>query len=187
SPSRSTSPTAVAAAPRRGFARSASTPSCASPSGSASTPSTSTTTGFAASSPSRFNPTRPGPLWGEKDKRCDPEDPDDATQGSRWAHVIIGPETKLIVSLVVGRRNADAVVQVFTDFYERTGGYLPELITTDGYAVYEAVILDTYGVWRAELGLTAAEEAALERQGVPAVRFPGGVPYPRGRKGQAGD
>ena len=42
--------------------------------------------------------------------------------------MIIDPETKLIVSLVVGRRNADTVVAVFTDFYERTGGALPELI-----------------------------------------------------------
>ena len=45
--------------------------------------------------------------------------------------MIIDPETKLIVSLVVGRRNADTVVQVFTDFSDRTGGALPELITTD--------------------------------------------------------
>ena len=45
--------------------------------------------------------------------------------------MIIDPETKLIVSLVVGRRNADTVVQVFTDFYDRTGGALPERITTD--------------------------------------------------------
>ena len=56
--------------------------------------------------------------------------------------MILDPDTKLIVSLVVGRRNADTVVQVFTDFYGRTGGYLPELICTDEYAVYEAVILD---------------------------------------------
>ncbi len=42
--------------------------------------------------------------------------------------MIIDPETKLIVSLVVGRRNADTVVQVFTDFYDRTKGCLPELI-----------------------------------------------------------
>jgi len=45
--------------------------------------------------------------------------------------VILDPETKLVVSLAVGRRDADTVVQVFTDFFERTGGYLPELITTD--------------------------------------------------------
>jgi IS1 family transposase len=65
----------------------------------------------------------------------------------------------LVVSLVVGRRNADTVVQLFTDFYERTGGYLPELICTDEYAVYQTVILDTYGVCKHELGLTPQEEA----------------------------
>jgi len=86
--------------------------------------------------------------------------------------VIIDPEAKLIVSLVVGRRNADTVVQVFTDFWERTGGYLPELITTDEYAVYETVILDTYGVWRAELDLTAKEEQEFEQKEMPAFYFP---------------
>jgi hypothetical protein len=89
-------------------------------------------------------------LWGKKDKQCDPDDPDDAEQGSYWDHAIIDPETKLIVSMVVGRRNADTVVQVFTDFYDRTDGTLPELIATDGYAVYETVILDTYGLWLTE-------------------------------------
>jgi hypothetical protein len=48
---------------------------------------------------------------------------------------------------------------VFTDFYERTDGCLPELICTDEYAVYETVILDTYGVCKQELELTPEEEA----------------------------
>ena len=61
--------------------------------------------------------------------------------------------------MAVGRRDADTVVRVFTDFYERTDGYLPELICTDEYAVYRAVILDTYGVCKHELGLTPEEEA----------------------------
>jgi hypothetical protein len=60
---------------------------------------------------------------------------------------------------VVGRRDADTVVQVFTDFYGRTDGCLPELICTDEYAVYRTVILDTYGVCKHELELTPAEEA----------------------------
>ncbi|HZI74815.1 MAG TPA: hypothetical protein VFD73_12500, partial [Gemmatimonadales bacterium] len=92
--------------------------------------------------------------------------------------MIIDPETKLIVSLVVGRRNADTVVQVFTDFYGRTDGYLPELICTDGYRVYEAVILDTYGVyWRQEMGLTPEELADFERCGMPEFYFPVEVTY----------
>jgi hypothetical protein len=91
--------------------------------------------------------------------------------------VIIDPETKLIISLVVGRRNADTVVQVFTDFYDRTNGYLPELITTDEYAVYETVILDTYGVWREELELTPEEEEAFEQVGMPEFYFPDEITY----------
>jgi hypothetical protein len=96
------------------------------------------------------------------------------------------PETKLIVSLVVGRRNADTVVQVFTDFYGRTGGYLPELIMSDEYGVYEAVILDTYGVRRQELGLTAEEEEEFEQSGMPAFYFPVEIAYATVPKERAG-
>jgi hypothetical protein len=122
-------------------------------------------------------------LWEKKDKQCDPDDPDDAEQGSYWDHVIIDPETKLIISLVVGQRNADTVVQVFTDFYDRTDGHLPQLISTDGYAVYETVILDTYGVWwREEMGLTPQEEAEFDRKGMPEFYFPVEITYARVRK-----
>jgi hypothetical protein len=116
-------------------------------------------------------------LWGKKDKHCSQLDPADAGQGSYWDHVIIDPETKLIVSLVVGQRNADTVVQVFTDFFDRTDGALPELITTDGYAMYLPVILDTYGVWRAELGLTAEEEKLFDYEQIPAFSFPVEITY----------
>jgi len=71
------------------------------------------------------------------------------------------------------------VVQVFTDFYERTDGYLPELITTDGYAVYETVILDTYGVWREELGLTQGGRGRVERTGMAEFYFPVEITYAR--------
>jgi hypothetical protein len=91
--------------------------------------------------------------------------------------VIIDPETKLIISMVVGRRNADTVVQVFTDFYDRTDGALPQLITTDEYAVYQSVILDTYGVWQQELELTREEQRLFERAGAPLFYFPQEIAY----------
>ena len=163
--------------PRPACVRSASTPSCGSPNAPANTPSSFTTSRSETSTPSRSKLTRPGPLWQKKDKRCDPDDPADAEQGSYWDHVIIDPESKLIVSLVVGKRDADTVVQVFTDYFNRTDGALPELITTDGYAVYETVILDTYGVWLDELGLTAEERAELARKQVPEFCFPDKVAY----------
>jgi hypothetical protein len=74
----------------------------------------------------------------------------------------------------VGRRDADAAVQLFTDFYERTGGYLPELICTDEYAVYRAVVLDAYGVCKHELELTPKEEA---RFGLGEFHFPEELTY----------
>jgi hypothetical protein len=118
-------------------------------------------------------------LWEKKDKHCNPLDPADAEQGSYWDHVIFDPETKLVISLVVGQRNADTVVQVFTDFYDRTDGTLPELITTDGYAIYEPVILDTYGLWREDLELTLQEEAEFDRNGMPEFYFPVEITYAR--------
>jgi hypothetical protein len=78
---------------------------------------------------------------------------------------------------VVGRRNADTVVQVFTDFFERTDGYLPQVIMTDGYEVYETVILDTHGVWREERELAAQEEAEFDRNGMPEFYFPVEISY----------
>ena len=63
---------------------------------------------------------------------------------------------------------------MFTDFYQRTGGYLPELICTDEHAAYETVILDTYGALRSELGLTPEEEAEFS---LGEFHFPVEVTY----------
>ena len=125
-------------------------------------------------------------MWEKKDKQCDPDNPEDAERGSYWDHVIIDPETKLIISMVVGRRNADTVVQVFTDYCGRTDGQLPELITTDGYAVYEPVILDTYGVWLTELEMTVEELAEFRQVGMPEFYFPVEITYARVLKEKAG-
>ena len=46
----------------------------------------------------------------------------------------------------MGRRTTETAPEAFPDFYERTDGRLPELITTDEYAPYASVIRDVYGV-----------------------------------------
>jgi hypothetical protein len=84
---------------------------------------------------------------------------------------------------VVGRRDADTVVRVFTDFYGRTDGYLPELICTDEYAVYRTVILDTYGVCKHELGLTPQEEAQFS---LGDFHFPEEITYATVQKHKEG-
>jgi len=84
---------------------------------------------------------------------------------------------------VVGRRDADTVVRLFTDFYERTDGYLPELICTDEYAAYETVILDAYGVCKHELELTPEEEAEFS---LGDFHFPVEVAYATVQKHKEG-
>jgi hypothetical protein len=91
--------------------------------------------------------------------------------------VILDPDTKLIVSLVVGRRDADSVVHLFTDFYGRTGGYLPQLIVSDEYAPYRTVILDVYGVLREELTLTPEQQRQYDRDRMGQYFFPVEITY----------
>jgi hypothetical protein len=116
-------------------------------------------------------------LWGKKDKHCDPSNPGDREQGSYWDHVLFDPHSRLIVTLVIGRRNNDTVFQAFTDFYQRTDGQLPALFTTDEYAAYLAAIVDTYSVSKEDLELTEEQKAEFGWEELPAVYFPVEIGY----------
>lgn len=129
------------------------------------------------SSPSRCRATRLGPSWEKKDKNCDPDDPDDRECGSYWDHVLFDPETKLVITLVVGRRTAETVFEAFTDFFDRTDGALPELISTDEYAPYQAVIYYTWGVWQEELDFSEEELEQLDEAICPRFYFPEEITY----------
>jgi hypothetical protein len=83
----------------------------------------------------------------------------------------------LIVTLVVGRRTADTALEAFRDFYARTDGQLPELITTDEYAVYFSVIVSVWGVRKQDLELTAAEKVEVGYAQLPPVYFPVEIAY----------
>jgi hypothetical protein len=116
-------------------------------------------------------------LWEKKDKHCDPTKRSDQTLGSWWDHVILDTESRLIVSLVVGRRTADTALATWLDFYERTDGDLPLLITTDEYPVYFSTIVSVYGVPKETLELTPEERAEYDYEGMPAVYFPVEIAY----------
>jgi len=59
--------------------------------------------------------------------------------------VAFDPESRLVVSVVPGKRTARTAAALVADFQRRTGGRLMDLITTDGYPAYEEVILNAYG------------------------------------------
>jgi hypothetical protein len=116
-------------------------------------------------------------LWGKKDKHCDPSDPADQRQGSWWDHVLLDADSRLIVTLVIGRRETETARQAFADFYRRTDGDLTPLITSDEYAPYYSVIMATYGVRKEELELTEEQKAEYDYEGMPAVYFPVEMAY----------
>ena len=120
---------------------------------------------------------RPGPSWGKKDKHCDPSKPGDQEQGSYWDHVLIDADSRLIVTLVIGRRETQTARQAFADFYRRTDGDLIPLMTSDEYAPYLNVIIQTYGVAKEDLELTVEQKVQYDYESLPEVYFPVEMAY----------
>ena len=79
---------------------------------------------------------------GQKQKNCEP---DDTRRGDCWDHVALDSGSRLVVSLVVGKRTADATHALVRDFRRRTGGRVMRLMTSDEYPVYVEAIRDAYG------------------------------------------
>ena len=79
---------------------------------------------------------------GRKEKNCGPGD---ARRGDCWDHTAIDPETRLVVSLVVGKRTTESVSAVVRDFRRRTGGRFMRLVTSDEYAAYPDALRAAYG------------------------------------------
>ena len=82
---------------------------------------------------------------GKKQKNCDPDNPDDARQGDNWDHVALDSESRLVLSVVPGKRTGENTKQLVRDMRKRTGGKPPRLITSDEYRPYKTAILDAYG------------------------------------------
>ena len=62
---------------------------------------------------------------GKKQKNCDPDDPKDQDKGDQWDHTAIDVDSRMVVSLVVGKRGRQALEEVVGDFAERTGNFPP--------------------------------------------------------------
>ena len=61
----------------------------------------------------------------KKQKNCDPSDPEDDDKGDQWDHTAIAVESRLVVSMAIGKRDRETLEEVVSDFAERTGGPPP--------------------------------------------------------------
>jgi hypothetical protein len=79
----------------------------------------------------------------KKQKHCHPEEVHQ--MGDFWDHTAMAPDSKLIVSLVVGKRTKEQTQTLVSDTQTRLQkGYLPTLFS-DGYEGYEPAILKAFG------------------------------------------
>jgi IS1 family transposase len=94
-----------------------------------------------------------------------------------WDHTAIAADSKLIVSLVVGKRTYEQTRALVRDAQKRLRPQHLPAIFTDAYEGYEAAILDAFGhrypVPRARRG---------SRQGRPQLRWPQGLAYGQVKK-----
>ena len=106
----------------------------------------------------------------KKQKHCIPEETHQS--GDFWDHTAIAPDSKLIVSLVVGKRTKDQTQKLVSDAQSRLQkGHLPALFS-DGYEGYESSILEAFG-----RHYKASQTSLVGRPRLDIIRWPQGLAY----------
>jgi IS1 family transposase/transposase-like protein len=104
----------------------------------------------------------------KKQKNCGPEESHQA--GDFWDHTAVAPDSKLIVSLVIGKRTQEQTQALVTQSRLQKG-HLPALFS-DGYEGYEPSILEAFGRRYA-----ASKSGSVGRPRLDILRWPQGLAY----------
>src|SRR5260370_15421685 len=99
---------------------------------------------------------------------CDPDDARDWFRGDQWDHVAFDPDSRLVLEVVVGKRLDTTAFVLLEGLSKRLGGRPPELVSSDGYAVYEEALLSH---------LRPGCDAAAYRQAGPTGRATPGAAW----------
>jgi len=79
----------------------------------------------------------------KKQKHC--TGADDLFAGDQWDHVALDPDSRLVLSVVVGKRIVENAELLLSDVRARLGGRVPELVTSDEYPAYPEALLAVFG------------------------------------------
>jgi hypothetical protein len=109
-------------------------------------------------------------LGQKKQKNCAETERDE--MGDFWDHTAVTADSKLRVSLVVGKGTKDRTHELVGDAQSRLrAGHLPVLLS-DGYEGYEPAILDAFG-----RRYPAVKSGLKGRPSNPVMRWPQGLAY----------
>src|SRR5262249_30624447 len=106
----------------------------------------------------------------KKQKRCHGHEADEA--GDMWDHTAVAADSKLVVSLVVGKRTQEQTKALVQDAKSRLRpGHLPASFT-DAYVGDESALLEAFG-----RRYTPPRHGSSGRAGRPMVLWPQGLAY----------
>jgi IS1 family transposase len=108
----------------------------------------------------------------KKQEHCDPDDPADANRGDAWDHVAFDPESRLVLVVVPGARDVEAVEEVAGELKRRTDRDALKLVTSDEYPAYETALLYAFGE-----EVTTTPTGRVSRKLVPEMAPPPGLNY----------
>ena len=109
-------------------------------------------------------------LCEKKQKRCHVHEADEA--GDMWDHTAVAADSKLVVSLVVGKRTREQTHRLVHDAQRRLRrGHLPAIFT-DAYSGYESALWEAFG-----RRYPQPRHGTTGRAGRPMVRWPQGLAY----------
>jgi len=83
---------------------------------------------------------------GKKEKNVDVEAATEALKGDLWDHTAIDAESRLLISLIPGKRTAANCDKLVADVKKRTGDRTDIFITSDEHAPYVKAIEKAYGI-----------------------------------------
>jgi IS1 family transposase len=81
----------------------------------------------------------------KKQRHCEPGDEADWFRGDQWDHVALDPDSRLVLSVVVGRRITENAEMLLEDVKDRLRGRAPAVVTSDEYPAYAEAVLSVFG------------------------------------------
>jgi IS1 family transposase len=111
----------------------------------------------------------------KKQKRC--HDDEMAEAGDMWDHTAVTADSKLVVSLVVGKRTYEQTQALVHDAKRRLRARHLPVIFTDAYAGYESAILEAFG-----RRYPAPAHGSSGRSRRSILRWPQGLAYGQVKK-----
>lgn len=62
---------------------------------------------------------------GKKEKKCDPDNPADSLKGDQWDHTAVDVKSRVVTSVVIGKRSQENLEQIVADLSERSSASPP--------------------------------------------------------------